>query len=90
MYDVMFICLFLDVHIFQIGTVGQAVVPVINRAVQNWAGRRNRTVHYIRKGMNCLTEMYSAVQAEVPLPSDPQTMPNKSFLRHIIDADRVR
>ena len=32
-----------------------------------------KCVHYIHKGQNCRSEMYSAFMAEVPDPRDPST-----------------
>jgi nicotinamidase-related amidase len=41
-----------------IGTEGHAVIPVVNDALQEWAGVNMRTIDYITKGSNCFTEMY--------------------------------
>jgi nicotinamidase-related amidase len=41
-----------------IGSPGHCVVPVLNAALQQWAGNKMRTVNYIMKGTNCMTEMY--------------------------------
>ena len=42
------------------------------------------------KGMNCLTEMYSAVEAEVILEDDPSTATDEKFLSMLLSADKVR
>lgn len=42
------------------------------------------------QGMNCLTEMYSAIEAEVPIPSDPTTTENTELLNALADCGRVR
>lgn len=39
--------------------------------------------------MNCLTEMYSAIQAEVPIPSDTTTTRNTELLNALADSKRV-
>ena len=41
-----------------LGSEGHAVVPVINSALQQWAGQNLSTVQYVLKGMNCLTGLY--------------------------------
>lgn len=43
----------------------------------------------VKKGMNNLTEMYSAVEAEVPLNSDPQTSTNTQLIAHLKKARKV-
>ena len=37
-------------------------------------------VEYLQKGLNNLTEMYSAIAADVPIESDPSTHLNRAFL----------
>lgn len=49
-----------------IGSVGHAVVENIHNAIQDWSLLNIRSIKYVMKGQNCLTEMYSAVEAEVP------------------------
>ena len=51
-----------------IGTKGHAVVPTIHDAVLEWSKAKNLSAHYFPKGQSGLTEMYSAVRAEVPIP----------------------
>jgi hypothetical protein len=46
-------------------------------------------VRYINKGMNCATEMYSVMAAEVPLESDPSTCFNQSLFQELRTADKV-
>jgi len=41
------------------------------------------------KGMNCHTEMYSALSAEVPIPDDPATHLNTKLIETLASADRV-
>ena len=40
----------------------------------------SKEVAYIKKGLNNLTEMYSAIAADVPLDSDPSTQVNLPFV----------
>eukprot|EP01042_Synura_sphagnicola_P000094 gene94-94_t len=72
-----------------IGSVGHAVTPDINIAVQKWAKKTKSSVHYVLKGQNCHTEMYSALMAEVEDERDPRTSLNTSLLARINLADRV-
>lgn len=72
-----------------IGSPGHAVVPSINKALQEWAEHTLNTVTYIMKGMNCLTEMYSALCAEVPIKTDQATCLDKKLIARLEEADRV-
>ena len=72
-----------------VGTQGHAVVPVLNEALQEWVYRKMKPVEYIHKGLNCLTEMYSAIAAEVPLSEDPSTHSNHQLLRQLHRADEL-
>jgi nicotinamidase/pyrazinamidase len=71
-----------------IGSPGNDVVPCLKTAISSWAGRA-RSVQYVRKGQNNLTEMYSAVEAEVPIPADPFTQTNYALLGDLKRADKV-
>lgn len=42
-------------------------MPNINDALQAWTNSRMKIVNFIHKGMNTLTEMYSAFEAEVSI-----------------------
>ena len=72
-----------------IGTPGHSVVPVLNDALQEWVKANMKSVNYIHKGTNCLTEMYSALAAEVPIEEDPSTEINASLLSQLHTADRL-
>ena len=48
-----------------------------------------REVTFVWKGQNCLTEMYSALRAEVPVASDERTLLNEGLLRSLKKARRV-
>jgi len=66
-----------------IGTPGHNVVPCINSALRKWEYEHMQTVEFVHKGMNCHTEMYSAIIAEVPIPDDPGTHLNKKLLQRL-------
>jgi nicotinamidase/pyrazinamidase len=72
-----------------IGTPGHAVVPSVNAALQEWAGSRNKQVHYVLKGSNCLTEMYSAIAADVPLDNDKSTQKNPVMMAEFTSARKL-
>ena len=44
----------------------------------------------VLKGTNCLTEMYSAIAADVPIESDKSTQKNPVMMRHLTSAKSVR
>lgn len=72
-----------------IGTSGNNVVPIINDALQHWAGKRKRNIRYVHKGMNNLTEMYSCIQADVPIDEDPSTLKNMELMRKLLSCKRL-
>mmetsp|Transcript_13727 Transcript_13727/g.22884 ORF Transcript_13727/g.22884 Transcript_13727/m.22884 type:complete len:313 (-) Transcript_13727:325-1263(-) len=73
-----------------IGSDGHAIHEEIQKAVREWdIFHYTKTVKHIHKGMNCLTEMYSAIQAEVPIPSDPNTTKNTELLQELEKSGRL-
>lgn len=71
------------------GTPGHNVVPVLNSALQDWSAKKMRTVNYVMKGTNCMTEMYSALCAEVPIPEDPSTQVDPALIAKLNEGTRV-
>ena len=65
------------------GTPGHCVVPAINTALMEWSKHQLKEVEYVMKGQNSLTEMYSAIMAEVPMPDDVSTHLNSKLLRRL-------
>ncbi len=72
-----------------IGTQGHNVYPVLAQAMLNWEKGQIGMVDYVTKGSNYKTEHYSAVQADVPDPSDPSTMLNNRLIRTLEEADII-
>jgi len=72
-----------------IGTPGHNVQANLMEALLDWERREFMNVDYVVKGTNPFTEHYGALMAEVPLPSDPSTGLNTSFLKIMNDADIV-
>ena len=73
-----------------VGSRGQAVVSVINDALQKWATHSNRVVSYVTKGENWRTEMFSALEAEIVDPVDCATALNSELLSTLRMSDKVR
>lgn len=65
------------------GTEGHAVEDNISKACNYWTEVTLRPVTYVYKGMNLLTENFSAIEAEVPLSSDPTTQKNIKLLESL-------
>ena len=72
-----------------IGTPGHAVIPELDAALQSWVTKHMKTIRYIHKGTNCLTEMYSAIAAEIPMENDPATALNTELLDRLHTADTL-
>ena len=64
-------------------------MPRIKAALDVWAKNQRREVVYVRKGMNMLTESYSALRADVPFKGDISTELNENLLDRIIRAPQV-
>jgi nicotinamidase-related amidase len=71
-----------------IGSPGHAVFPELFAALTEWE-TRFAFVDYVTKGSNILTEHYSAVQADVPDPSDASTQINTRLVQTLEQADLV-
>eukprot|EP01006_Ploeotia_vitrea_P008992 TRINITY_DN21245_c0_g1_i1.p1 TRINITY_DN21245_c0_g1~~TRINITY_DN21245_c0_g1_i1.p1 ORF type:complete len:448 (+),score=2.76 TRINITY_DN21245_c0_g1_i1:64-1407(+) len=72
-----------------IGTPGHAVVPVLNKALQQWSGITAKQVHYIMKGQNCETIMYSGLSADVPIESDSNTYADNELIGKFYSAQKI-
>ena len=71
----------------EIGSWGHNVHADVRAAYNAWEESRLRIVRKIDKGSNPWTEHYSAVQAEVPDPDDPDTQLNQTFIDELDGAD---
>jgi nicotinamidase-related amidase len=72
-----------------IGSPGHNVHPEIQEAVSNWAETHMKEVLFVWKGQNCLTEMYSALRADVPIVDDPRTHLNVNLIRTLRQSKRL-
>lgn len=69
-----------------IGSWGHNVVKPVYEALVQWEESVG-IVDFVTKGVNFLTEHYSAIQADVPDPADPSTMPNRRLIEKLRQAD---
>ena len=72
-----------------VGSPGHSVRAAILSALDGWAESRMREVLFVWKGQNCMTEMYSALRAEVPVPSDERTLLNVGLLRTLRESSQI-
>lgn len=73
----------------EIGTWGHNVHADVRAAYGRWEERHLRVAKKITKGSNPWTEHYSAVQAEVPDPGDPDTQLNQALIDQLDQADMI-
>lgn len=72
-----------------IGTRGADIFPTISHAVSEFDINTFGNVDYLFKSLNSFTEHYSAVKAEVPVPSDKNTLLDKQLIMKLAKADKV-
>jgi nicotinamidase/pyrazinamidase len=69
------------------GSVGYGVVDDVLQAMNEWSRSTGRSVEYVQKGQNLLTEMYSALAADVPVTADTDL--NQTLLSSLQDCNRL-
>lgn len=72
-----------------IGTWGQCVYQPVQEALDFWTKTTGRWVDYITKGQFPFTEHYSALRADVPDPTRPETQLNVSTIQAAMEADII-
>jgi nicotinamidase/pyrazinamidase len=70
-----------------IGSVGHSVVPNVRKAIDEWSVQTGGSVEWVFKGENLLTEMYSALAADVPVST--ATSFNDSLHRSLMKSERL-
>ena len=70
-----------------IGSTGHALHDEIKNAIDEWIQATGRSVEFVMKGTNNLTEMYSALKAEVEISAE--TCLNKKLLERLKLSDRI-
>ena len=73
----------------EIGSWGHNVHPAVKAAYNRWEDQRLGVVQKIIKGTNPWTEHYSAMQAEVPDATDPDTQLNRNLIAQLDEADLI-
>ncbi|MCP3926651.1 MAG: isochorismatase family protein [Desulfobacterales bacterium] len=72
-----------------IGSPGSNIVDVVNNAFVKWEKINKKTINYIFKGLNNMTEHYSAVKADVEDPLDSTTKLNNDLILKLKGADQI-
>lgn len=72
-----------------IGTPGHAVHDELSVALRTWSEKDIHPIDFWSKGSNVRTEHYSAIQADVPDPSDPSTAVNRALIQALEEADEL-
>ncbi|MDF3036420.1 MAG: cysteine hydrolase, partial [Paucimonas sp.] len=73
----------------EIGSWGQNVHADLRAAYNRWEDSTCGVVNKVLKGLNPWTEHYSAVMAEVPDATDPDTQLNEELVATLRTADKV-
>ncbi len=71
------------------GTWGRDVHAAVLTATRRWSLAVNKPTRFVTKGLNPWTEHYSALQAEVPDPADPETQFNEALSDWAREADTL-
>lgn len=70
-----------------IGTDGHAMVDNVRKALNDWSDATGGSVEFVWKGQNLLTEMYSALEAEVPVSKE--TSFNQELQDSLLKSDKL-
>jgi len=68
-----------------VGTWGHNIHDELAAALGRWEASRLRAVEKVLKGLNPMTEQYSAVRAEVPVAGDPRTQTHRALVDRIVE-----
>jgi nicotinamidase/pyrazinamidase len=72
-----------------LGTSGWIIQAPFTYSLEEWSRRRVRNVDYHIKGLNMMTEHYSAFKADVIDKNDPSTLPNIELVKQLLNADEI-
>ena len=70
-----------------IGSTGHSLNDDIKEAIDEWITTTGKSAEFVLKGQNLLTEMYSALKAEVEI--SPETSLNKELLKSLQLSKRI-
>jgi nicotinamidase-related amidase len=73
----------------ELGAWGHNVHEAVRRACNRWEDATGIDAEKTLKGLNPLTEHYSAIRAEVPDPASPDTLINEALLDRLAAADTI-
>ena len=73
----------------EVGRFGHGVHAAVSDALAAWQLARGLAITHVFKGLNPMTEHYSAFMAEVPDPADPGTALNTRLLQQLDTADTL-
>jgi nicotinamidase/pyrazinamidase len=71
------------------GSRGWTIQEPFIYSLEEWSRRRVRNVDYHIKGLNMMTEHYSAFKADVIDEADPSTLPNIELVKQLLNADEI-
>lgn len=72
-----------------LGTWGHNIHAGVAAEVARWESESQRNVNRVLKGLNPMTEQYSAVQAEVPVETDASTQTNRALIARVRPDDAL-
>ena len=72
-----------------LGTWGHNIHESLAASIARWEYGTGRTCDKVLKGLNPMTEQYSAFRAEVPRPDDPRTHNNAALMARLGAGDDV-
>ncbi|NWK80012.1 isochorismatase family protein [Aquitalea sp. LB_tupeE] len=72
-----------------VGSWGHNIHEGLNQALQQWECQGLQPVQFLFKGLNPLTEHFSAFEADLPLADDPATCFNPRQVATLVAAQRV-
>lgn len=72
-----------------LGAWGHNIESALADSISRWELARARACEKVVKGLNPMTEQYSAFRADVPRPDDPRTQLNTALLQRLGDGDAL-
>jgi nicotinamidase/pyrazinamidase len=70
-----------------IGSDGHSIVDSVRKAMNDWSDATGGSVEFVMKGQNLLTEMYSALEADVPVSKE--TSFNQELQASLLTSDKL-
>lgn len=71
------------------GTWGWNIYAPLEEALKEWEASSGNNVVYVKKGLNPLTEHYSAIKAEVEISEDEHTLENQFLVNKLGESDKI-